>query len=171
MNFEDTPSHASLLRGLFLHNLSWSLSKPAYSTMVAEKFQIYSVKITGKYICVLKNWIPSFLLINLRQEEITHSSRTAFSEDLFFPSRKGDLGKGVRDYGNEKITKIKPTRALVTSSHKFHHICNLFIFSFHFVVPWFSFNHAEMGRFFNLTNKILTKKYNNYMKYTILPNF
>ena len=151
--------------------------------MVAEKFQIYSVKITGKYICVLKNWIPSFLLmppsktfsqvfiINLRQEEITHSSQTAFSEDLFFPSRKGDLGKGVRDYGNEKITKIKPTRALVTSSHKFHHICNLFIFSFHFVVPWFSFNHAEMGRFFNLTNKILTKKYNNYMKYTILPNF
>ena len=31
--------------------------------MVAEKFQIYSVKIAGKYICELKNWICSFLLM------------------------------------------------------------------------------------------------------------
>ena len=31
--------------------------------MVAEKFQIYGVKITCKYICESKNWISSFLVI------------------------------------------------------------------------------------------------------------
>ena len=53
--------------------------------MVVEKFQIYGVKITGKYICESKNWICSFLLMapskNLptflslipRQKEYTHS--------------------------------------------------------------------------------------------------
>ena len=38
--------------------------KPVYSTMVAEKFQIYDVKITGKYIYESKNWICSFLLMS-----------------------------------------------------------------------------------------------------------
>ena len=37
--------------------------KPIYSIMITEKFQIYSVKITGKYICESKNWICSFLLM------------------------------------------------------------------------------------------------------------
>ena len=37
--------------------------KPVYSTMVVEKFQIYSVKITDKYFCETKNWICSFLLM------------------------------------------------------------------------------------------------------------
>ena len=37
--------------------------KPIYSTMITEKFQIHSVKITGKYICESKNWICSFLLM------------------------------------------------------------------------------------------------------------
>ena len=37
--------------------------KPVNSTMVTEKFQIYSVKITGKYIYKSKNWICSFLLM------------------------------------------------------------------------------------------------------------
>ena len=60
--------------------------------MIAEKFQIYSVKITGKYIYESKNWICSFLFMHpsktlpqvfvitpLRQKEITHSSWTVFS--------------------------------------------------------------------------------------------
>ena len=34
--------------------------KPVYSTMVVEKFQIYAVKITGKYICESKNWMFIF---------------------------------------------------------------------------------------------------------------
>ena len=75
--------------------------KAVYSTMIAEKFQIYSVKITGKYICESKKkqWNLSifthaskqislslrFLSVLSRQKEITHSYRTAFSEDLFFP--------------------------------------------------------------------------------------
>ena len=47
----------------------------------------------------------------------------------------------------EKIPKL--TKVSVTSLDKFHHLCNQF-----------SFKHAEMWRFFNLTNKIFTKKYN-----------
>ena len=38
--------------------------KPVYSTMVVEKFQIYVVTITGKYICESKNWICLFLLMS-----------------------------------------------------------------------------------------------------------
>ena len=34
--------------------------KPAYSTMIAEKFQTYIFKITGKYIRESKNLICSF---------------------------------------------------------------------------------------------------------------
>ena len=114
--------------------------------MVAEKFQIYSVKITGKYICESKKLNlfifthtpskppyppPMFLSLFPRQKEITHSSRTAFSEDLFFHSKKG---KG-ENYAVEKNTKIKPKRVLVTSFDKFHDLCNLYIFGLCFVVP------------------------------------
>ena len=73
--------------------------KAVYSTMIAEKFQIYSVKITGKYICQSKKKKRNlsifthasnqnslrFLSVLSRQKEITHSYRTVFSEDLFFP--------------------------------------------------------------------------------------
>ena len=39
--------------------------KPVFWTMVAEKFQIHGVKITGKCICESKNWICLFLLMSL----------------------------------------------------------------------------------------------------------
>ena len=61
------------------------------------------------------------------------------------------------DYGVEKIYKIICTWVLVTSFDKFHHLCNLFCFGLCFVVPKFSFKHAEVSRFFNLTNKVSTK--------------
>ena len=48
-----------------------------------------------------------------------------------FPQQK-ERGE---DYGVEEITKIKPTRVLVTSFDKSHHLCNLYIFGFCFVVP------------------------------------
>ena len=86
--------------------------------MVAEKFQIYSVKIAGKYICELKNWICSFLLmppIKTLPQADTYSSRTALSEDTF------SLAERARgeDYGVKKITKLKPMRVLVRSFYKF----------------------------------------------------
>ena len=37
--------------------------KPVFHTMIAEKFQIHGVKITGKCICESKSWICSFLLM------------------------------------------------------------------------------------------------------------
>ena len=113
-------------------------------TMVAGKFQIYGIKITIKYICQPKNSCCSFLLMPPsktlsqvfiipppRQKEITHSSQTVFSEDLFFPQQK----EGKEDYGVEEITKIKLTRVLVISFDKFYNLCNLSIVGFCFVVP------------------------------------
>ena len=55
----------------------------------------------------------------LRQKEITHFTLTAFSENLLFPSRKGE------DYGAKKMTKIKLVRVLVINCDKSHHLCNL----------------------------------------------
>ena len=85
------------------------------------------------YSCPHVKLFPRFLSIPHRQKEITHSSRTAFSEDLFFPQQRERWGE---DYGVEKFTKIKPTRrVLVTSFYKFHHLCNLNIFGFCFAMP------------------------------------
>ena len=38
--------------------------------------------------------LPQVFIIISQATEITHSSRTAFSEDLFFPNRKGGGGGG-----------------------------------------------------------------------------
>ena len=57
------------------------------------------------YPCLQVQLSRRFLSLPPRQKEITHSSRTAFSEDLFFPQQKGG-----EDYGVEKVIKIKPTR-------------------------------------------------------------
>ena len=69
--------------------------------MVAEKFQIYSVKITANtfvsqklesvhlHSCPEARLSLRFLSLSPRQMGITHSSWTAFSEDIFSLSRKG----------------------------------------------------------------------------------
>ena len=44
-----------LLRGLSFRIFLEFFPNPVYSTMIAEKFQIYSVEITGKYISESKN--------------------------------------------------------------------------------------------------------------------
>ena len=64
-----------------------------------------------------------------RQKEITHFTRTVFSENLFPP--QAERGE---DYGAEKMTKIKLVIVLVTSIDKFHHLCSLYMFDFCFVV-------------------------------------
>ena len=46
-----------------------------------------------------------------------------FLKIYIFPAERG-----AEDYGVEKNTKIKPTRVLVTSFDKFHHLCKLYIF-------------------------------------------
>ena len=108
--------------------------------MVAEKFQIYSFNITGKYICESKNCICPFLLMHpsknlpkvfiiTPQAEGNYPFRlnSVFWRSIFFPAERGG-GVGGGDYGDEKITKIKPTRVLVSNFDKLHHLCNLYIF-------------------------------------------
>ena len=82
--------------------------------MVAEKFQICSVKITANtflsqkiesayfYSCPQAKLSPRFLLLSPRQTGIAHYSQTAFSEDIFSWTERGG-----EDYRVEKITKIK----------------------------------------------------------------
>ena len=81
--------------------------------MVAEKFQIYSVKITANtfasqkiesfyfYSCSHAKLFPRFLSLSPRQKGIVHSNRKVFFQDIF-PEEKG----GEReDHGLEKINK------------------------------------------------------------------
>ena len=94
-------------------HLSKLFLKPLYPTIFAEKFEIYGVKMTGIYICESKDCI--------------YLTQTAFLKIYFYPAER-------EDYGTEKITKTKFARALVTSFDRFHHLCNLYIFGFCFVV-------------------------------------
>ena len=81
---------------IFPESLLIFFLKPVYSTMVADKFQIYSIKITAtrflsqKIESVHFYWYPQvklsakFLSLSPRQTGISYSSQTAFFEDIFF---------------------------------------------------------------------------------------
>ena len=89
-----------------------------------EKFQIYGVTITGRYICEPKNGIFLFLLIppsNTLHQAGTYPFHwnSTFWKSIFPPAQSGD------DFGAEKMTKIKPHRVLVTGFDIFHHLCNI----------------------------------------------
>ena len=92
--------------------------------LLANTFVSQKIESAHFYSCSQAKLPPGFFHYPQWQKEITHFPRTAFSEDLFFPQEE--------DHGVEKITKIKPTRVLVTSFDKFHHLCNLYIFLFLF---------------------------------------
>ena len=116
---------------------------------VAKKFKIHGVKITTKCICESKNLICSFLLMspskNLSQVLIiTTPGRRKFPNSptqrfLYFFSAERE-----ENYGAEKMTKIKLTRALVTSFDEFHHLSNHNIFGFCSFVPQFRFKYVEV---------------------------
>ena len=72
---------------------------------------LVSQKIEYVHFCSCSEAKPSprFLSLLPRQKEITHSSRTAFSKDLFFPSRirRGwGLGEGRRIMELKKLPKL-----------------------------------------------------------------
>ena len=87
--------------------------KPVSSIMIAETFQIYSVKTTVNtflsqkiesvqfYSCPQAKLTPRFLSLSPRQTGIVHSTQIAFSEDIFSWAEKGG-----ENYVVEKITKI-----------------------------------------------------------------
>ena len=53
--------------------------------LLANKFVRQKIKSVHFYSCPQAKLSRKFLLLTHRQKEITHSSRTVFSEDLFFP--------------------------------------------------------------------------------------
>ena len=86
--------------------------------LLAHTFVSQKIESVNFYFCLQAKLFPNFPSLSPRQKEITHSSRTVFSD---FPKQKGD-GLGVLQVQN--ITKIKPTRLLVKSFDKFHNLCN-----------------------------------------------
>ena len=90
--------------------------KPVYSTIVAEKFQSYEVRITVKHICESKNSIWSFLLMSpsktlpqafiiTPQSEGNYSflPKSVFPRSFFLHNRKGG---GVWIMELKKLLKI-----------------------------------------------------------------
>ena len=95
--------------------------------MVLRLLKNLSQKTESVYFCSCPQakLSPRFYHYHSRKEEITHFPQAMLFENLFFPAESG------KDCEAEKMTKIK----LVTSFDKSHHLCNLFIFVFCFVVP------------------------------------
>ena len=128
--------------------------------MVAKKFQIYCVKITGKHICesvifahAPNKMLPQVLIITPQAEGNYPIPLNSVFWKSFCPQQKGG-----RIMERKKMTKIKLARAFVTSFYKFYHLCMQPLhFSFLFCCAIIKIR--ECWRFFNLTNKIFTKKF------------
>ena len=73
--------------------------------------------------------LPQVFIITPRRRKLPIPPQQHFLKILFFPAEREE------DHGVEEIIKTKPTQVLVTSFDKFHHLCNLYIFGFCFVVP------------------------------------
>ena len=86
--------------------------------MVAKKFQIYSAKITGKYIVIQEldmfiftqtpkqNSPPRFLSLSTQAE----SNYPLLPSSVFWRSFFSPAVEKIWKFGDEKITKMKPAR-------------------------------------------------------------
>ena len=102
--------------------------------MVAEKFQIYSIKITANTFVSQK--IESVYFYACPQaklpppppgrRELPILPEQHFLK-IFFPEEKGGGGERIMEL--KKLTKVS-----VSGFDKFHHLCNLYIFGLCFVV-------------------------------------
>ena len=129
--FVSPESFWNFFLNLYITPWLWKSFKFKVLRILANTFVGQKIKSVYFYSCLQAKLFSRFLSLLPRQNKITHSSRTAFSEDLFFSQQKGG---GWENNGVEKNTKIKPTRILVASFDKSHHLCNLYIFGFCFVV-------------------------------------
>ena len=103
------------------------------------------IESTHFYSCPRLKLSPRFWLSSPRQKKITHFSQTPFLKIYLHSSKKGEK-KG--NCGAESKTKIKLVRVLTGSFDKSVPLCTLHMYVF--IILW---------RFFNLANKIFTKKY------------
>ena len=73
--------------------------------LLANTFVSQKIESVHFYSCPQGKLSPGILSLSSRQKDITHSSRTAFSKDIFFSAERGE-GRGGEDYGVEKIPKL-----------------------------------------------------------------
>ena len=95
--------------------------------MAAEKFQIYGVNNTGKYICESKYRFAHFYLCHQAKILSLSTGRIKLiipPEQRFLKVFFSEMGE--KDYAAKKMIKIKTAMVLVTKFDKFHHLCNLF---------------------------------------------
>ena len=109
-----------------------SFLKPIYPIIVAEKFQIYGVKITGKYISESKK-LNLFLFAHVSKENSPQAKgnfpfhpNSIFWKSIFLPAERGrimEMKLNLWGYWSQ---------ILINSNN----LCNLFqLFGFCFVVP------------------------------------
>ena len=79
--------------------------------LLTNTFVSQKIESVHFYSCPQGKISPRILSLSSRQKNITHSSRTAFSKDIFFSAERGE-GGGGRGWWSWKNTKIKPTRVL-----------------------------------------------------------
>ena len=84
------------------HHIPSQLISRIHSHISLDSIFLWNQKSVHFYSCPHVKLFPRFLSLPHRQKEITHSSRTAFSEDLFFPQQKG----GGRIMELKKLPKL-----------------------------------------------------------------
>ena len=124
--------------------------KAVYSTTVAERFQIYSVKITANtslrkkvesvhfYSCPKQKFPAGFYHSLPDRRKLPIPPERRFLNIFFLEEKREWSGWGRGSKAGQKIMELKQlpklTKVSVTCFDKFRHLCNLYIFGLCFVI-------------------------------------
>ena len=113
--------------------------KPVYPTTLSRKsFKFMVLRLLEDTFVSQKMTFVHFCWYPQGRWKLVISSEQRFRK-IYFP-----LAERGKDYGTDKMSKIKLGTILVTGFDKFHHLCSLCIFGFCFILPKFRFKHAEL---------------------------
>ena len=115
-------------KGFISPNFFWNFFLNLYNPpWLPKRFKFIVSRLPQIHLWVKKNSLPGVYHYHPGKREFPIPPNQSFLK-IIFPEQE----RGERIMESKKLTKL--TRVLVTSFDKFHHLCNLYIFSLCFVL-------------------------------------